>query len=226
LSPSEARKLEAAGLVAGGFAHDCSNLLTVILGHADELSSLVRDNPEAAEEVRGIQAAAERAAELTRQLLGYLRQKPESRGPVDIHKLIAANELLLRNVLGSRITLSLELCAARPVIHGDSSQLFQVLLNLALNARDAMPSGGDVDICTSSEAAGFTLEFCDSGPGISPDALPRIFDQFFTTKSSPHSTGMGLSVAREIIEQHGGTIAAESIASGGARFVVTIPIAR
>ena len=224
----ESQKLEAVGTLAGGIAHDFNNLLMAILGCAEILALDLPENSPAADAARTIEQAASRAAELTNQLLGFARRGQFRRAPVDLHALLREAAQLLRRTIDRNIDLQLDLASPRHVVQGDAGQLQQVILNLALNARDAMPEGGALRIATRPSAgpeASVELVVADTGPGVSPDVAPRIFEPFFTTKGPGKGSGMGLAMVYGIAKAHGGEVFLERGAERGATFVVRLPLA-
>ncbi|MFQ5415655.1 MAG: PAS domain S-box protein [Myxococcota bacterium] len=231
----QSQKLEAVGRLAGGIAHDFNNLLTVILGFSRPLlKDLAAEDPTRAD-VQEIHAAAERAAALTRQLLTFSRrQVVESRG-VDLNATITGLESILRRLLEDDIELVLDLDPGLGVVEGDPNQFEQVVVNIAVNARDAMPDGGRLRVRTTNETvddvtarrlglarAGeyVTLEMSDDGMGMSEETRAHIFDPFFTTKEPGRGTGLGLSIVFSVIERVGGAIAVEGTPGKGTAFTI------
>ncbi|HTX74134.1 MAG TPA: response regulator [Rectinemataceae bacterium] len=234
----QAQKMEAVGRLAGGIAHDFNNVLTAILGYANLLAEELPDVKEAKEDVEGIRFAAARASNLTRQLLAFSRRQPVLPRRVDLNALIQDTERMLHRLLSDNISLTLALGASRPVVEADPVQLEQVLINLAVNARDAMPQGGILRIATrdlqveSPRAVGLdtlpsghyvVLEVADSGEGIPAEYRDRIFEPFFTTKPKDQGTGLGLSTVYGIAKQAGGAVGCESETGMGAVFSVWLP---
>jgi signal transduction histidine kinase len=238
------QKMEAIGTLAGGVAHDFNNLLTGILGYANELKLGSDPGDEVHEAATVIENAATRAAELTRQLLGFARKGKMEEVPVDVHRLIQevvsmlGHTLLSRN--GRRIRISQRLMAQPSYVLGDQTQLQQVLLNLGVNARDAMPEGGELVIETC--AAELDEEYCrdhvgaspgrylmisvtDTGSGIPKEIVDRIFEPYFTTKREGEGTGMGLAMVYGIVKNHGGSVRVYSEAGRGTTFKVYLPVA-
>jgi PAS domain S-box-containing protein len=231
----QAQKMEAVGRLAGGIAHDFSNLLAVILGYSD---LLVRDLPDADQRIRdsadGIVEAAHRAVGVTRQLLTLSRKKLLRPELLSLHRVVQDLNKLLARAIGERIELSTELQdGAWPVI-ADADQLAQVLLNLAVNARDAMPDGGplciavaNAELASAATDLGLpagryvTLAVRDGGCGMSEDVRARIFEPFFTTKET--GTGLGLATVYGIVRQAGGAIRVESRLGAGSTFTVFLP---
>jgi len=228
----QAQRLEAVGTLAGGVAHDFNNLLAGILGHASLLRDGRTTDAERSEAVEVIESAARRAADLTQQLLGFAGRAQRRLERVDVHRTIEDLTRLLSRTIPRNVELSLRLGADGSHVQGDPSQIQQVLLNLALNARDAMPDGGRLEIETRTLPAGDgaphgSLEIAvrDTGPGI-PEALrERIFEPFFTTKGSARGSGMGLAVVYGVVTAHRGTVRVEGATPRGAVFRITFPLA-
>jgi PAS domain S-box-containing protein len=237
----QTQKMEAVGRLAGGVAHDFNNLLTAINGYSElVLRRLGADDP-LRREVEEIHRAGRRAAELTGQLLSLSRRQVLVPRRLDLNRTVAGLERLLRRVLGEGLELALSLDAAPAAVRGDAGQLEQVLLNLALNARDAMPGGGRLEIATRSvwvddEEARLDpgvmpgpyveLAVRDTGTGMEPEVLQHLFEPFFTTKERGRGTGLGLSTVYGIVRQNSGLIRVESRPGEGSCFRVLIPAAR
>jgi PAS domain S-box-containing protein len=224
------QKLEAIGTLASGVAHDFNNLLTGVLGYADLLAGGNPTPADVAEAARVIGEAARRGAELTSQLLGFGLQSRLRSEPVDVHQIVAEVVRLLSRTFPRSIRVRTELEADRSTVRGDSGQLQQVLLNLAVNARDAMPEGGELRIATRllpdpSGAPELAVEVRDSGTGIDAELHERIYEPFFTTKQSEKGTGMGLAVVYGIVKAHHGSIHLESRVGAGSRFEIRLPLA-
>jgi signal transduction histidine kinase/CheY-like chemotaxis protein len=220
----QSQKMEAIGVLAGGVAHDFNNLLTGILGHADLLRSTSIPEDEQKEAINIIIRSAERAADLTRQLLGFARRGKNPVAPVDVHNTIEEVTDLLSRTIDKRIRIVNELCAEPSCVPGDSTQLYQVLLNLALNARDAMPEGGILRFRTWNKRESLILRVEDTGTGITDEVRNRIFEPFFTTKEAKKGTGMGLAMAYGIVKNHGGAITVESQPNQGTQFEIALPL--
>ena len=231
----QAQKMEALGLLAGGIAHDFNNILTAIMGYSTllcEASGPACDENHATEILR----AAERGAGLSKQLLTLSRRQTYEPTLLDPEALIGSVKNLLRQVIGDRILLATEIDGDLGCVKADGGQLEQVLLNLAINARDAMPGGGTITIMgrnvsvaegdapISTDASAFVaLTLKDDGNGIAPDVLPRIFEPFFTTKRPGHGTGLGLATCRTIAEQSGGWMTCRSEVGQGTAFTIYLP---
>jgi PAS domain S-box-containing protein len=233
-----AQKMESVGQLAGGVAHDFNNILTVIQAHTSLLLDDHRLAPDVLDSLRQIAQSAEFAASLTRQLLLFSRKQILQPGPLAINDVVTRLMRLLQRVIGENIELDLGITPGLPQINADSGMLEQLLLNLVVNARDAMPRGGRVTITTMALLADAEyvrrvpqarpgryvgLQVRDTGEGIAPDILPRIFDPFFTTKQEGKGTGLGLATSYGIIEQHAGWIEVESKLGQGAQFTAWFP---
>jgi PAS domain S-box-containing protein len=223
------QKLEAIGTLASGVAHDFNNLLTGVLGYAELLGQRQPAPDEVAEAARVIGQAARRGAELTSQLLGFGLQSRLRSEPVDVHETIAEVVRLLSRTLPRSIQIETDLAAERSLVRGDPGQLQQVFLNLAVNARDAMPEGGTLSFRSAGAPAPdgtrqLAVWVGDTGTGISAELRDRIFEPFFTTKQSEKGTGMGLAVVYGILQSHGGRIALESEPGRGTCFELRFPL--
>ncbi|MEM8995276.1 MAG: ATP-binding protein, partial [Acidobacteriota bacterium] len=229
----QAQKMDAVGRLAGGIAHDFNNLLTVILGSCDLAEPATFDD-----DIRQIRAAALRAAGMTGQLMAFSRHGEIELEVFELNEILLDNEALLRRLLPASIDLALDPGADLPPIRADRSQMAQVLLNLVINGRDAMPDGGEVKVWTALEAmpavAGgvdsgvgaatyVTLSVRDRGGGIRPADLAHIFDPFFTTKGAGEGTGLGLATVDRIVRQAGGYVEVDSRPGAGTIFRVFLP---
>lgn len=235
----QSQKMDSIGRLAGGVAHDFNNILTIIQGHASLLSLDGTLSAELAESAREITKAADRAAGLTGQLLAFGRQQLLQPRALDINAVIDDIRKMLHQVLGERISLEIQSAGSLPNVSADAAMIEQVLLNLAMNARDAMPDGGRFMISTSSEviapsylrehaealAGKFVCMFVkDTGRGIAPENLPKLFEPFFTTKEIGKGTGLGLATVYGIVHQHHGWIRVESTVGEGTVFRVYLPV--
>lgn len=227
---ANARELEALGRLAGGVAHDINNVLTVILAHASTGASAT--TAELANGFAAISAAAQHGSEISRQLLAFARRVPSQPRPLDARKLVAALVPTLRKLVGEHIGVSFECATTWPVI-ADALQLERVLINLAANARDAMPDGGQLAIILRDHvepragrvAAGDYVAICvrDTGQGMAPEVIERIFEPFFTTKGERGGTGLGLASAYGVMQQLGGAIFADSRVGAGTTVTLLLP---
>jgi two-component system cell cycle sensor histidine kinase/response regulator CckA len=225
-------RLESIGRFAGGIAHDFNNVLTAINGYADLLAAELGDDPRA-DDAREIAHAGHRAADLTRQLLAFARRQVLSTRPIDIDAVVEGLEPMLGRLIGEDVTLVTQGSPSPAVVEADPSQLEQVLVNLTVNARDAMPDGGRLTITTSLPRADLRrrhhlsgpavlLTVADTGTGMTREVLDHMFEPFFTTKAS-HGTGLGLATVHGIIAQSGGEIWAESSPGKGTTFSILLP---
>lgn len=219
------QRLEAVGQLAGGVAHDFNNILTVILG---QTHTLLEEAPsgDLRRDLEQIEAAASRAADLTRQLLTFSRRDVVATEAVDLNELLDEIREFLERSLGERIELVLDPAERVPPVRADPGQLQQVLMNLLINARDAMPEGGRVEIRTRSEGPDDSvvlLEVADTGTGMTDEVAARIFEPFFTTKPRGQGTGLGMSTAYGIVERAGGTIDVETAPGEGTTFRIRMP---
>jgi PAS domain S-box-containing protein len=235
----QAQKMEAIGQLAAGVAHDFNNLLTIIQGHASLQLILPGHDESTTDSLKEIALASERAADLTRQLLAFSRRQVMRPRVIHLNALIREMAAMLRRLIGERIELFCELADDVPPVWADRTGLEQVLMNLTLNARDAMPKGGRITITTA--AARVTVEdrernpeailgdyaqlsVADTGTGIDPETRPRIFEPFFTTKETNKGTGMGLATVYGITKQHDGWIDVSSEVGQGSQFRVLLPV--
>ena len=230
----QSEKLKAIGQLAGGIAHDFNNYLTVIMGYAEEIAMDLA--PEKSTSIKEIQDAADRSSELTRQLLAFSRQQILEPEVLDLNDSIRSMDRLLRRVLGADVALQTICADELGRIKADPSQIEQIILNLAVNARSAMPDGGELTIETGNvildeeyadthpdvEAGRYVMvAITDTGVGIDPEIQQNIFEPFFTTRRE--GTGLGLSTVHGIVEQSGGTIGVFSEPGEGATFRVYLP---
>ncbi len=235
----QAQKMEAIGQLAGGVAHDFNNILTVIQGHAALLLAVEEDNPAACRSAEQIRQASERAATLTRQLLTFSRRQVIQPVRLDLNEVVGNMTKMLGRILGEDIALQLSYCPHNAPVLADVGMLEQVLLNLAVNSRDAMPKGGLLSVRVSlvkvepeqasrhpdaSVGEFACLTVLDTGCGIPPDNLRRIFEPFFTTKEVGKGTGLGLATVYGIIKQHEGWVEVTSEVNRGTTFKVFLPI--
>jgi two-component system, cell cycle sensor histidine kinase and response regulator CckA len=234
----QAQKLESIGRLAGGIAHDFNNLLTSILGGAELARMRLPVDSEAVEPLEAIVEAARSAADITRQLLTFSRQQKGAFETVDLAALIARTERLLRRMIREDIRIELRIIEAPWPVRADASQVQQVLINLAVNAQDAMPTGGRLHVVVQNsmldEADAATIPNGRPGPyvrvsvedhgiGMSPDVLGDIFEPFFTTKPEGKGTGLGLAVVHGVVHQHGGFIRVDSTLGKGTTFSLFFP---
>ncbi|MCC6930301.1 MAG: PAS domain S-box protein [Gemmatimonadaceae bacterium] len=235
----QSQKLDSIGRLAGGVAHDFNNILTAVLGYTQLLEGdLTRGEAIKPDDLREVRLAAERARALTSQLLAFARRQLVSPRAVDLNAAVSASERMLRRLVGEDIAITTELDPTPWLVYIDPSQLEQVILNLAVNARDAMPEGGLLTLGTEHvvltdehliEGQGVVagpfalLTVSDSGSGIPPEALPHLFEPFYTTKRQGEGTGLGLATVYGIVRQAGGMVDVESTPGIGTRFRIYLP---
>jgi signal transduction histidine kinase/ActR/RegA family two-component response regulator len=233
------QKMEAIGRLAGGVAHDFNNLLTAIIGYAELIAGRTRVNPHIKQNAELILKAGEQAATLTKQLLAFSRKQMMQPKVIDLNDLVIGMEKLLRRVIGERFDLRSEPEADNGRVRADPSQIEQVVLNLGVNARDAMPTGGTLTIRTANVRLDATraqqigaslspgdyveLSVTDTGCGMDEETRSRIFEPFFTTKGPGKGTGLGLATVYGIVRQSGGAISVESEMDKGSTFRIFLP---
>ncbi len=234
---AQSLKMEAVGRLTGGIAHDFNNLLTAIVGSLELLQKRVADEPRSLRLVAAAFQASLRGVKLTAQLLAFSRVQKLDLQPVDVNAMVLGAQTLLQRTLGPSITLALALAPDLEMATADANQLELALLNLALNARDAMPQGGTLTVGTGRRTVGHadsrlergsyvTLDVRDSGAGMSPDVLARALEPFFTTKRLGQGTGLGLSQVYGIARQSGGNIEVTSAPATGTLVQVVLPVAQ
>jgi PAS domain S-box-containing protein len=234
----QSQKMESIGQLASGIAHDFNNLLTVINGHASLLLAGEKLAGRGAESVKEIAEAGKRASALTRQLMTFSRKQELHPQVVDLNEVVNNITKMLRRILGEDVALSTDFAPGIPSIKADLGMMEQVMLNLAVNSRDAMPRGGKLHIKTHSVTIApdearrnpdatpgrfVCLSFGDTGSGIAPENLARIFEPFFTTKELERGTGLGLATVYGIVKQHQGWISVESELGCGTTFEIFLP---
>ena len=223
----QADKLSSIGLLAAGVAHEVNTPLAVISTYAQMLAKQVGDDSQKSLILDKIAKQTFRASEIVNSLLNFSRTSTTSFGDVNLNRVIQETLSLLEHQLQkSGIQVKLDFEAELAPIHANAGKLQQVFLNLFLNARDAMAKGGTLEVRTWTDESSAKIEVADTGPGISPEHLHRIYDPFFTTKAARKGTGLGLSVTYGIIQEHGGSIEVSNRRSGGARFRLDLPLAR
>jgi len=213
-----ARQLEAVGRMATGVAHDFNNLLLVIAGNAE--LALATTGSDVREELAEILRATDHARELVRQLLAFSRTEA---GPLVLNDLVHGVKRMLDRLLEDLIDIRLELTEADTTVFADGVQLERVLLNLGVNARDAMPSGGRLTIATEQEHGMVVLRVLDTGAGMTDHTLGHVFDPFFTTKTLGEGTGLGLTTVYSIVTNAGGDVTVDSQPGHGTTFTIRFP---
>ncbi len=223
----QAAKMEAVGRLAGGVAHDFNNLLTSVLGHADLALGLLPPDDPLQDDLQEIKAAGSRAAALTQQLLAFSRKQLLEPRVLDLNAVVSGIGRMLRRTIGEDVTLVTRLAPDLGRVRADPVQMEQVVLNLAVNARDAMPDGGRLTIETLNvrlpSGAGVRVVVEDTGVGMSEEVRHHVFEPFFTTKDVGKGTGLGLATAYGIVEQSGGSITVQSEVGQGSRFLIDLP---
>lgn len=233
------QRLEAVGRLAAGIAHDFKNILTIIRSYTDLVADEIPEDSAVHADLEVMRDAADRATALVAQLLAFSRKQPQVLEKLDLNDVVAQVQRLIARPLGEHIEVQVDLATAPLPVSGDRSQLDQVLLNLAVNARDAMPSGGRLRLTTTirrradswTHPVGYRipagsyacLEVSDDGIGMSPETLERVFEPFFTTKSD-RGSGLGLATAYGIVKQHGGYISVTSQVGVGTKFEILLPL--
>jgi PAS domain S-box-containing protein len=230
----QAQKMESIGRLAGGVAHDFNNLLSVILGYGEMAAGRLAADHPAAGNVARMCAAGERAAGLTRQLLAFSRKQTLQLAVLDLAATAGNVLTLLRRIIGEDIAIRFETRGGGMFVEADAGQLEQVVLNLAMNARDAMPDGGELVLEMRRVRLGpgaadvvpgeyVELTVSDTGEGMSPEVAEQVFEPFFTTKGAGQGTGLGLATVYGVVTQHGGTVTVDSRPGAGSRFTVRLP---
>ena len=233
-----AQKIDALGRLAAGVAHDFNNLLTVILGCGEGLRDEIAPDDERQRLVEGILDAGDRATELTKQLLSFSRRAAAEPQVLDVNTVVETTLSMLRRLLGEHIMIRLALSSEPAMVRADPGQLQQVLLNLSVNARDAMASGGTLTLSTRQRRIELPVEVAalglprgeyvellvtDTGTGMSEDVRAHLFEPFFTTKPVGKGTGLGLSMVYGIVLQAGGQLQVDSTVGVGSTFRVLLP---
>ncbi len=232
----QAQKMEAVGILAGGMAHDFNNILGGIMGYASLLKQKLGGDEKVLKQLNVIISSAERGAQITRELLGFARRGKYEKKAVDMNASIQSAVAMLDATIGKDVEIKLSLLPDLQPLEGDSNQIFQVLLNLSVNARDAMPDGGHIHIRTDNVALPTSNKelglvkgdyvrviFSDTGKGIPGNVKDKIFEPFFTTKPSNKGTGLGLSMIYGIMQNHGGNIVLANTSVEGSEFHLYFP---
>jgi signal transduction histidine kinase/HAMP domain-containing protein len=235
----QAQKMESVGQLAAGVAHDFNNILTIIQGHSGMLMSRPNLSPAVTTSVQAVSFAAERAASLTRQLLMFSRKQVAKPRPTDLKEVVANMSKMLQRLIGENLKLECQSPEQLPLIRGDTGMIEQVLMNLAVNARDAMPKGGQLLITTQTARIDekytrrhpdarpgefVCLQVKDTGMGMDPATMKHIFEPFFTTKEAGKGTGLGLATVYGIVKQHSGWIEVASQPGEGTAFRIFFPV--
>jgi signal transduction histidine kinase len=223
----QAQKMETVGRLASGVAHDFNNLLTCMVGYGGLMQSRFAPDDPRLRYLEGILEAARHGATLTQQLLAFSRKQVMRPAVVSLNEVIIEAETFLRRLLGEEITLRTELASDLGPVRVDPTQMQQVIVNLAVNARDAMAPGGVLTIATANDAPAegprVALYVTDTGAGMTDDVQAHMFEPFFTTKEGGKGTGLGLSTVYGIVQQSGGTVTCASVPGRGTTFLITLP---
>jgi PAS domain S-box-containing protein len=233
----QAQKMDVLGTLAGGISHDFNNLLAIISGFCEMSLTRVTQDEKLAHYLREIHEATKRASSLVRRILSFSRKPEDGARQVRLNQLVEDIVRMLRETFPRDIEFVVELLSALPAVHADANELQQVVMNLCVNARDAMPNGGRLTLRTrlqtgaelarqGADAHGkyVTLEVSDTGCGMTPEVKARIFEPFFTTKDQDHGTGLGLAVVVGIISSHGGLIDVRTAPGEGTTFLIHLPV--
>jgi signal transduction histidine kinase len=238
LKLQQAQKMDSIGRLAGGIAHDFNNILTGISGYCHFVLQALKPGDPVRDDVEQIKLAGERAAALTRQLLAFSRQQVLQPKVLDLNVLVAGMEKMLRRIVGEQMEVVSSLSERLGRVNADPGQIEQVLLNLIVNARDAMPRGGKITVETANVDLGeeyarthpevkpgphVMLSVGDKGTGMAPEVYSRLFEPFFTTKEPGKGTGLGLATVYGIVKQSGGSISVQSELGAGSVFKVYLP---
>jgi signal transduction histidine kinase len=222
---SRAQKMESIGTLASGVAHDFNNILGIILPNAELIKMKIDSESPANRYADVIINASRRAGQLTRQLLSLSRKDPVSRRVISLNDSVRLAGRLLGETLNRNIRLEFDLTEEPANIKADETQIEQILLNLAINARDAMPEGGRLRFSTRCEGSEIVMRVSDTGSGMEREIMSKIFDPFFTTKDVGQGTGLGLAVCYGILSDHGGRLDVRSSVGVGTTFTITLPVA-
>jgi len=218
------QRMDSLGALAGGIAHDFGNLMQTTLLEVELLKNGLGGLHGLLSHADSIQRTAQRGGDLVKHLLSFARSKPVSLGPVDLHEAVEELRLMLQHTLPKKIQIQLDLQATHSVIEGDAGQILQVLMNLALNARDAMSEGGVLSLATENLENDLLVRVEDTGCGMAPEVLAHIFEPFFTTKEAGQGNGMGLAMTYALVKSHGGQIDVVSTPGMGTSFRLRFPL--
>jgi signal transduction histidine kinase len=222
----QSQKMESIGKLAGGIAHDFNNLMTAVIGYSDLLLKQSGVADDGREKVEAIRDSAIRASDLTRQLLAFSRRQILQMQDIDLRDVVERMDTLLRRLIGEDVRLETRFGSEPVIVRADQTQLEQVVMNLVVNARDAMPDGGTLTVTVLSDGESAVLSVVDNGSGMDAETRSRIFEPFFTTKPLAEASGLGLSTVHGIVGQSGGTVHVESEPGEGAAFTIRLPAAR
>lgn len=221
----QAQKMEAVGRLAGGIAHDFNNLLQVIAGYTALALEDEHDPELVRDALEHIQRSSHRATELVGQLLAFSRQRDLDSRPLDFDDVVSGVMPFIARLIGDDIVVEQRLHGDLPPVLGDRGKLEQIIMNLCVNARDAMPAGGRIEIATAPGADGVVLTVSDDGLGMEEHVQEKIFEPFFTTKGAAAGTGLGLAMVHGLVQQHGGEIRCDTALGRGTTFTIQLPVA-
>jgi PAS domain S-box-containing protein len=222
----QAQKMDSIGKLAGGIAHDFNNLMTAVIGYSDLLLRQSGVDDDGREKVAAIRDSAVRASDLTRQLLAFSRRQILQTQDIDLRDVVTKMDTLLTRLIGEDVRLQTIIGAEPVIVRADQTQLEQVVMNLAVNARDAMPEGGTLTVAVLRDGETAVLSVVDDGIGMDDETRAQIFEPFFTTKPLAEASGLGLSTVHGIVGQSGGTVQVESEPGRGTTFTVRLPVAQ
>jgi two-component system cell cycle sensor histidine kinase/response regulator CckA len=222
----QAQKMDSIGKLAGGIAHDFNNLMTAVIGYSDLLLQQSGPDGRGREKVEAIRDSAVRASELTRQLLAFSRRQIMQTQEIDLRNVVEKMDTLLRRLIGEDVRLQTLIGSEPVIVRADETQLEQVVMNLAVNARDAMPEGGTLTVSILTDGDAAVLSVIDDGLGMDEETQSMIFEPFFTTKPLAEASGLGLSTVHGIVGQTGGTVHVDSEPGRGTIFTIRLPMAR
>jgi PAS domain S-box-containing protein len=222
----QAQKMDSIGKLAGGIAHDFNNLMTAVIGYSDLLLQQASVDDRGRDKVEAIRDSAVRASDLTRQLLAFSRRQILQTQDIDLRVVVKKMDTLLKRLIGEDVRLQTHFGTEPVIVRADQTQLEQVVMNLAVNARDAMPGGGTVTVSVLTDGDTAVLSVVDTGVGMDEETRAQIFEPFFTTKPLAEASGLGLSTVHGIVGQSGGTVLVESAPGRGATFTIRLPIAQ
>jgi signal transduction histidine kinase len=222
----QSQKMEAVGQLTSGVAHDFNNLLTIVLGNLDRAARLAADRPQLRDVIGNATHGAERAAKLTDQLLAFARKQPLRPEAHDLSALVQDMEELLRRSVGGQVEVTFDLATGLPPVEVDRNQTENAILNLAINAGDAMPNGGALTLTTGIRDGEVTLSVTDTGTGMSEEVLARAVEPFFTTKPVGQGTGLGLSQVYGFVKQSHGDMELASALGEGTTVLLRFPATR
>jgi two-component system, cell cycle sensor histidine kinase and response regulator CckA len=222
----QAQKMDSIGKLAGGIAHDFNNLMTAVIGYSDLLLQQSGVDDSGRDKVEAIRDSAVRASNLTRQLLAFSRRQILQTQDIDLRDVVRKMDALLKHLIGEDVRLQTIIGAEPVIVRADQTQLEQVVMNLAVNARDAMPEGGTLTVAVLTDGETAVLSVVDDGIGMDDETRAQIFEPFFTTKPLAEASGLGLSTVHGIVGQSGGTVQVESELGRGTTFTVRLPVAR